>query len=112
MHRIGRQIHAGVVVKIARLDKRRDELVNAGDAGFAGGDIRRQLGIIFGGVEPGLVGFDIGPDALRMRQIDPLPVIAPGQLLNEFLRLFRITYGCQRRVAHLVEAQNAVADIG
>ena len=67
-----------MVVKIACLDERRDELVDAGDAGFASGDIRRQLGIILGGVETGLVGFDIGPDALRIRQIDTLPVIAPG----------------------------------
>ena len=104
MHRIGRQIHTCVVVKIARLDKRRDKLVDAGDAGFAGSDIRRQVGVIFGGVESGLVGFDICPDAFRMRQIDALPVIAPGQLLNEFLRLFGISDRCQGSIAHLVEA--------
>ena len=47
-----------------------------------------------------------------MRQIEPLPVIAPGKFLDEFLGLLGITDRGKRGVAHLVKAENAVPDIG
>ena len=112
MHRIGGQIHPRVVVEIACLSQGRDKLVDAGHTGLAIGDIGGQFGIIFAGIKTGLVGFNIRPDALGMGQIEPLPVIAPGQFLNEFLSLFRVRDRGERGIADLVEAEDAMPDIG
>ena len=112
VHDVCRKIHTGMVVKVTGFHQHGGKLVDAGDARFGFRNVTGQFLFILAGIESRLVGLDVIPDPVGMREIYPLPVIPPGKLLNKFLGFARIAHGGDGMIANLVKAQDPMPDVG
>ena len=101
-----------MVVKIACIKHRLDEMINTGNASFTCSDIVWQIRFILAGIETSLISFNVVPYAFGMSGIDALPIVPPGELLNKLFNLFLIWLNRQRMITHLVEAQDPLPDVG
>ena len=109
---VGGQPHAGVVVQIAGAGELIGKGIHTGQVGLAGADVVGELaGVVLGRVA-GFVGLAVLPDAVADVGVDALPVVAPGQFVDELLPLIGVFDAIPDGITHLGEAEYAVADIG
>ena len=112
VHEEGGEPEPGVVVQVAGGAKVVGEAIDADQRGFAGGDVVRHGVGVGGGGEACLVGFAVGPDALAELGVEALPVVAPGELVDELAGVRGRVDEIERVVADLGEGEDAMTEVG
>ena len=101
-----------MIVQIAGFQQCRDKGVDAGNTGCAPRNVGWQIIGVVTGDKAGFISLDIHPDGIRAGDVKPLPIVTPGQFLNEFFRLLRRCHGVKRVITHLIQCQHPMPDIG
>ncbi len=109
---VGGKPKPNVIVEITRLLKVFTEAVHADEGRASGRDVGGEQVCVLAGREPRFVGFLVVPDAIAKFGIESLPVVAPGELVDELACLSWLLRLLECVVADLRKRQDAMAEIG
>ena len=104
--------HASMIMQIASFSQLAREAVHARQFGRALDDICGQLGKVIARSIACFIGFAVLPDAIAELHVEPLPVVAPCQFVDELGGLLGLIDSMQSIIAYLRQCKDTVAKIG